>query len=313
MKAKAIRSWVYKNTWIWAFLGAVVIWFAISVMAGGLSIKTLFMNATLATFTFMLGISEMLVITSGNGAIDLSVTYTLTLSAYVAAAWFRDGRALYGILIIVGLCVLIGLFNGIINVYLRVHAMIGTLAVGYILFTVILLYSQHSTKAPSIQFSRFVQTQFGGFSLLTIFCILFVVLLSIVMYKTRFGKRLHALGQGHRAAYLSGIRVNKMLIVSFIASSLIAGLTGILLGAYVGGSYQSMGDTYQTPAIAAAMVGGTMVSGGKSSVLGTFFGAIMLTLLSTFLNLTGLSAGWQNVIEGVIIILLLLAAKPTKD
>lgn len=76
------------------------------------------------------------------------------------------------------------------------------------------------------------------------------------------------------------------------------------------GSFQTLGDSYQMPGIAAALVGGTLVSGGKSSVLGTFGGAILLTLLSSMINIMGVAAGWQNLIEGVVIILILVAADP---
>ena len=308
---RAAKKWVIQNTWIWACFGTLALWTAISII-GGFSFRTLFLNATLASFAFLLGIAEMLIITSGDGAIDLSVAYTLTLSAYISAAWFRDGNTAYGIMIILAVCVIIGAVNAFVNVYLHVHAMIATLAVGYILYTVVLLYAQQSTQAPSVEISRFVQTQYGGFSILTLFCIVFAAITAVIMYRTRFGKELHAMGQGRRVGHLAGIRTTKMLFVCFIVSSLIAGLTGILLSAYVGGSYQTLGDTYQMPAIAAAMIGGTLVSGGKSSVWGTFFGAIMLTLLSTFLTLSGLSAGWQSIIEGIIIIVLLVAAKPAK-
>ena len=307
------RKWISSHSWIWALAGVIGIWIAISIMEGRVSTVTLFMNATLASFAFLLGIAEMFIITSGDGAIDLSVPYTLTLCAYIAAKWLReDGNVVGGILIILAVCIVIGLANAVINVYLHVHAMIGTLAVGYILFTVVLIYCQYSTRAPSLAFSKFVQRQFGGFSTLTMFCLVFLAVIAVIMYKTRFGTRLHATGQGHWIAQLAGISVSKLLIISFVASSLIAGLTGVLLGAYVGGSYQTMGSAYQMPAIASAMIGGTLVSGGKSSALGTFFGAVMLTLLGTFLNLTGLSAGWQNIIEGLIIILLLIAAKPAE-
>ena len=129
------------------------------------------------------------------------------------------------------------------------------------------------------------------------------------MYKTKLGKKIHAIGQGHHIAYLAGINVNKILILIFICSSLIAGLTGVLLSAYVGGSYQTLGDSYLMPSIAAAMVGGTLISGGKSCVAGVFTGAVMFVLLSTLLNLSGFSAGMQNVTEGIVIILILFAAK----
>ncbi len=119
---------------------------------------------------------------------------------------------------------------------------------------------------------------------------------------------MHAVGQGHYIAELAGISVPRILIPVFILSSVIAGITGILLGAYVNGSFQTMGDAYQMPAIAAALVGGTLVSGGRSSVLGTFGGAILLTLLGTLITMTGLSAGWQKLIQGTVIILILVAA-----
>jgi ribose transport system permease protein len=132
----------------------------------------------------------------------------------------------------------------------------------------------------------------------------------VFTHKTPFGKRLHAVGQGHHIAELAGINVPLTLIFVFIFSSVIAGVTGILLGAYVNGSFQTMGDAYQMPAIAAALVGGTLVAGGKSSVLGTFGGAILLTLLGTLITMTGLSAGWQKLIQGTVIILILMAANP---
>lgn len=307
-----MKRFVNKNTWVWAALGTLVIWTIISILSGGFSLKTLFLNVTLATFAFFLGLSEVFVITCGEGAIDLSVAYTFTLTAYISAKLFRPGTTLKGILIIFVVCILIGLVNSFVNVVLKVHAMIGTMAVGYILFTVVLLYAQTSTMAPDNRWAKFIQSQVGGFSILTVFCIIMILLMVILLYHTKFGKQLHAVGQGHLIAKYAGINVNKILTVGFIASSLIAGLGGVLCCAYVNGSYQTLGDTYQMSAISSAMIGGTLVSGGKSSVVGTYLGAVMLTLLGTLLNLTGLARGWQYVIEGAIIIALLLSGTNKK-
>lgn len=305
-----VRSkWIEKNPWIWSAIGILILWIVISILSKKFSFDTLFLNVTLASFTFLIAIAEMLVIVTGEGAIDLSLPYIMTLSAYIAAATFRDGNTWKGVLILIVVCIAIGVLNGIINVYLHVHAMIGTLAVGYILYTIILEYSKISTKAPTKAIQDFTHSGIGNFSLLTIFCILFVFIMTIVMYRTKFGKRIHAIGQSHHVAYMAGIRVNKIMIITFIFAALIAGLAGVLLGAYVGGSYQTLGDSYLMPAIAAAMVGGTLISGGKSCTVGAFTGAIMFVLLSTLLNLSGFSAGMQNVTEGIVIILILFAAK----
>lgn len=303
-----ISKFVTKNTWIWPYVGCVILCVAIAFISGGFSTQTIFLNVTLASFSFLLGLCEMLIITSGDGAIDLCAPYIVTFCAYLSANWLRDDKVIIGIFIIIGVCVLIGVINGLINIYLKVHAMIGTLAVGYILYSVILVYSKSRAVKPSKVLMKFAQTNWGGLSLITLLCIVFLVFMAIVMYRTKFGKRLHAAGQGHHIAELAGINVKKMLMLVFIFSGLIAGVTGILLGAYVNGSFQTLGDSYQMPAIAAALVGGTLVSGGKSSVIGTFGGAVLLTLLSSMINIMGISAGWQKLVEGVVIILILVAA-----
>lgn len=303
-----VSKFVAKNTWLWPFAGCVLLCAAIAFISGGFSSQTIFLNVTLASFSFLLGLCEMLIITSGDGAIDLCAPYIVTLCAYISANWLRGTKAIAGIFVIIGVCVLIGIVNGLINIYLKVHAMIGTLAVGYILYSIILVYSKSTNVKPSKVLMRFAQTNWGGFSLITLLCIVFLVLMAIVMYRSKFGKRLHATGQGHHIAQLAGINVRKMLMLVFIFSALIAGVTGVLLGAYVNGSFQTLGDSYQMPAIAAALVGGTLVSGGKSSVLGTFAGAVLLTLLSSMINIMGVSAGWQKLVEGIVIILILVAA-----
>lgn len=305
-----IRTWTTKNVWVWSFLGSILLWLIIGALSSGVSLTTLFLNATLASFIFLLGLGEMLVMTSGDGAIDLSMPYTLTLSAYIAAAYMRSGdeKILPGFLIIFGICAVIGLLNGLINIYLKVHAMITTLSMGYIIFTAILLYAPYSTGLPNKDMADFAKIQFGGFSLLTVICILIAILFSILLYRTKYGKNLHAVGQGRKIAELAGISVPGTIIKTFIISALLAGFTGILLGAYVGGSFMDMGNSYLMPAIATTLVGGTIVSGGKSSVIGTMGGALLLTLVVTFITLTKLSAGLQYLIEGAILISVLIAS-----
>jgi ribose transport system permease protein len=278
-------------------------------------VNSLLLNATLASFIFLLGLGEMLVMTSGEGAIDLSMPYVVTLSAYFAAAYMRAGndRIIPGILMILVGCAVVGLINALINFYLKVHAMITTLATGYILFTAILLYGPHSQGAPNEKLAAFAQFQVQGFSLLTVVCIGIALVVAVVLYRTTYGRSLHAIGQGRRTAELAGIRVARTIFVTFVLSALLAGVTGILLGAYVGGAYLDMGNYYLMPSIATTLVGGTLVSGGKSSVAGTMGGALMLTLVQTFLTLTKLSAGLQYLIEGAILMLVLIAAKPKPE
>ena len=304
-----IKNFAVKNSWIWSFIGSAILCVLIGVVGGQFSMRTIFLNVTLATFTFFLGICEMLVITSGDGAIDMCIPYIATLSAYISANWLVKEKWVLGIFILLAVCVVIGLVNWLINVYLHVHAMIGTLAVGYIIYSIVLVYSKSATVKPSKTLMHFAQKNWGGFSPMTIISIAFLIFMVTVMYHTKFGKRLHAMGQRHHIAELAGVKVSKMMMIVFICSSVIAGFTGVLLGAYVNGSFQTLGNSYQMPAIAAALIGGTLVSGGKSSVLGVYGGAILLTLLTSLINIAGLAAGWQNLVEGIVIILILVAAR----
>ena len=160
----SVKNFAARNSWIWSFVGSVILCVLIGVIGGQFSLQTIFLNVTLATFTFFLGICEMLVITSGDGAIDMCIPYIATLSAYISANWLVKGKWVFGIILLLAVCVVIGLANWLINVYLHVHAMIGTLAVGYIIYSIVLVYSKSATVKPSKALMLFAQKNWNGFS-----------------------------------------------------------------------------------------------------------------------------------------------------
>jgi ribose transport system permease protein len=129
-----VKNWIGKNTWACAALGALLLWMLISIIAGSISFKTLLLNATLASFLILLSLGQMIVITSGDGAIDLSLPYVVTLAAFLSSKFMAGGgiNILTGLIVTLVVCSFIGLVNGLINVYLKVPAMITTLATGYI-------------------------------------------------------------------------------------------------------------------------------------------------------------------------------------
>jgi ribose transport system permease protein len=309
MNAK-IMKWTGRNVWVWSVFGIIFLWVVISILSHQVSLNSLLLNATLASFLVFFGFGQMVVIASGDGAIDLSIPYIVTLSAYVSSSLMQGGpeKIVLGIIVTLAISVGIGVINGLINVYLKVPAMITTLATGYITFTAILMYAPTTTGTPNATLASFTKLQFHGFSTLLVIAIVIGVVMFVIMYKTKFGKSIHAVGQGRRAAKLAGISVPKVIIRTFALSGALAGLGGILLGAYLGGSYQDMGNSFMLTSIAATLVGGTIASGGKSSVAGTMGGALMMTLIVTFINLTKLSAGFQDLIEGAILILILVAS-----
>ncbi len=296
-----------KYAFIWPLLGSLILWGLIGAVSGKFNLNQLFSCAKLATFALLLALAQMVVVTSGEGAIDLSQTYILTLCAYVSCS-------LMNMNLIVGLAaaVLVGAFcgfvNGCVNIYLKVPAMITTLATGYIIFTVILISAPHMKTLPDPRLVKFINMNLGGFSMLTLICIVVAVLLAVLLYRTKYGKNLHAVGQKRVAAGYSGISVGPVVITAFTLGGVLCGLAGVLCGAFIGGAFQDMGTTYFLPSIAAAFVGGTAASGGKSSCLGVCLGALMMSFMTTFLNAASLSPGMQKLIQGAFLVLILVAS-----
>lgn len=302
-----MKKLMTKHAFIWPLLGSVLLWIAISAVSGRFNVAQIFSSARLCTFALLLALGQMIVVTSGEGAIDLSQQYILTLAAYLSCDLMQYNIIL-GLVAAVGVGALCGLVNGLVNIYLKVPAMITTLATGYIIFTVVLVISPGMTTLPNSDFVDFISLNAGGFSMLTVICIVIAILLGLLLYKTKYGKQLHAVGQKRVAAKYAGINTNRVVITAFTLGGALCGLSGALCGAFNGGAFQDMGSTYFLPSIAAAFVGGTAASGGKSSVAGVCVGALMMYLLTTFLNAASLSVGMQRLIQGAVLVLILIAS-----
>ena len=208
--------------------------------------------------------------------------------------------------IIVG--ALCGFISSCVNVFLKVPAMITTLATGYLFYTVILVVSSKWSSIPAKGFVKFVNKNLIGINMMTIVCIVVAVILWFLLYRTKYGHQLHAVGQKREAARLAGIHVGKTVIIAFVINGALCGLAGAMAAAYCGGANQDLGTTYFLPSVAAAFVGGTNAAGGKSSVVGVSIGALMMTLMSTFLNAAKLDVGVQRLIQGVFLVFLLVVA-----
>lgn len=129
--------------------------------------------------------------------------------------------------------------------------------------------------------------------------------LIFVLKRTVYGRRLYAIGNNPRASYLSGVPVRRVLIVSYTAAGLFAGITGLLLTGYSNQSYIRMGDAYVLPSIAAVVVGGTSILGGSGGYVGTIAGAIIITLLQNVLSIENRSQADQQILFGLIVLIML--------
>lgn len=302
-----IKEITQKNACVWPIIGCIVLYAMITSVTGNFNLSVISSGAKLCVFALLLGLGQMIVVTSGDGAIDLSQKYILTLTAYVSCTVMAK-NILLGLLAAIIVGALCGLISSCINVFLKVPAMITTLATGYLFYTVILVVSSKWSSIPVKGFVQFVNKNLLGINMMTIVCVIVAVLLWFLLYRTKYGHQLHAVGQKREAARLAGIHVGKTVIIAFVINGALCGLAGAMAAAYCGGANQDLGTTYFLPSVAAAFVGGTNAAGGKSSVVGVSIGALMMTLMSTFLNAAKLDVGVQRLIQGVFLVFLLVVA-----
>jgi ribose transport system permease protein len=135
-----------------------------------------------------------------------------------------------------------------------------------------------------------------------------IALASVLVRRTAYGRTLMAVGQNAQAAHLAGARVGRTVTVAFLISGGLGALGGALLSANAGGAFLQMGEPYLLQSVGAVVVGGTLISGGSVTALGTFLGSLLLVLLVTTMQVSGWSPGLQEVVQGVMIVAILAAA-----
>ncbi len=302
--------WLATNQWSWAAAGSLVLWMIASLLSHHISTGLLLINATLASFLVLVGLGQMVVVTSGDGSFDLSLPYVVTLSAFVSGVVMSgsDGRLFVAICAGIGTALVVGLCNGIIISALKVPPVIATLATGYIAYSVILELSGASEGLPARGFRSFALDQFHGVSPVAILTVVLCGVMFVVLSRSRFGYYLAAMGQGRRAARLAGIPVTRMVLASLALSALMGGIAGVLLDGFDGGAFFSMGDPYLLGPLGAVVIGGTLISGGRWSVAGTMAGGLFLTLLVTVMEISKLPIGYEDLAEGLVVIGFVIAA-----
>lgn len=297
-------SWLSKNRWIWPLIASLLLWIAASIVKGHVSGSLLIANAVIATFLALVSFGQMVVMTSGDGSIDISLPYVLTLSAYVSAAVMNNGngRMATGLLAALGVSLLVGTVNGVLVALVRIPPIITTLAVGYMVETFLELSSTtlHGQASPLL--AHETHAHLAGIPLLILFTLVVALVIAFLLRRTYYGSWLTGMGQSRRAAYLVGIGLNRMMITNFVFSALMGGLAGLLLGAYTGGAFITMGTPYLLTSIGAVVIGGTLVSGGLASIPGTLAGAFLLTWLATFVQIVNVPSGAEDIIEGLVVI-----------
>ena len=221
----------------------------------------------------------------------------------------QDANLALGVLVAVGVGLAVGLFNAALVVRLKVPAIIATLATGYVLATATLLANrsiQGFAVSPALKI--LAAGRIFGAPIMVVVCIALIVATEFVLRRTVYGRVLSAVGQNRAAARFAGIAVDRVIGIAFVASGVLASVLGLVLGAYVGGAFLEMGQPYLLQSIAAVVVGGTLIFGGSATAIGVFFASVLLILLVTLMQIMQLPPGSQDMLQGLVVILVLALA-----
>jgi ribose transport system permease protein len=257
----------------------------------------------LSSFLAILALGQGTVILTGG--LDLSVPWTIGISGIILAGMVSgsDAALVYALPTVLLMACAIGFANGVGIVYLGISPIVMTLAMNGILQGFALLYSQGTPAGFSSPMLRWFMTgRLLGMTPVVPFLVLFVIAAVILLGRTSFGRRVYGIGNGVRAARLSGIAVEKTLILVYMLSALCAALVGIMLTGFSGQASLGMGDDYLLPSIAVVVVGGALITGGRGHYLGMLGGVLLLTALQMLLAGTTLPYATRAILYGLVIL-----------
>lgn len=289
---------------IWFAMLALVCVSAI-VVPRSLMPSTFLATVPLAAFLAIAATGETLVLMSRG--IDLSTPAVITLAStlILGVSQGHDGDVWLAVAAALSSAAAIGLLNGLLVAVLQLNALIVTLAVGAVTSGITLWYRESlpaESRVPPAM-AAWGGSRILGLSVSVWVAAILVIALTLVLRKSVIGRRFVAVGANPRAAWVAGINVGLYQTVAFIVAALLYGIAGIMLSAFVRNPTLKVGDPYLLAPIAAAVLGGTAISGGIGSMVAVAGAALFLTQLGQSLKMLGLSTSFQFVIYGAAIAL----------
>ena len=291
--------------WIWSFVGTALTWLVTLWISGGRGGEQILSAAlTFSSFTVLVSLGQMMVITTGPGNVDLSIPSVIALSSAVSMLVMDEQSALIvpGLLAAVAAGLAVGLANyGLIRV-LRIPPIIATLSSSLVVMSIAIVLGRGLKIKPPQAYADAVTAKLAGIPLLAVLALVAAVAVSFVLERTLYGRTVSAIGQSRRIARLAGLDVERTSLVTYMLSGALAGLTGALIAGFAGGNSLDQGAEYLLLTIAVVVIGGTSVAGGRASVPGIWGAALFMFLVVTMLNASGVSPGLRMLLTGLIII-----------
>ncbi len=292
-------------------LGLAIILFIVGELArpGFASYDQIMNVLRLAAFLGIMAVGQTLVIMAGGEGIDLSVGAVVTLGAIIVFRIVNGDPALViPALIISSLAgLLIGLMNGFGIAIMRIPPLVMTLGMTGVVQGLILVVTGGRPQGASAPIMQVVLSDawIAGIPGVVFIWIILAAAVWLLLQRTAFGKALYAIGSNRTTARLSGVRVERMVILTYGLSGMFAAIGGFVLLGYTQNVFINLGYQYTLPTIAAVVVGGTSLAGGSGGYIGTMAGALVLRLIESLLLTFSIPEFGRQIVYGLILLVLL--------
>jgi inositol transport system permease protein len=301
------RDWKKFSNQIFSKYGIFLIFIAMVILMslltpGFLSSQNLLNVVRQVSFVGIVAMGvTMVIITTG---IDLSSGSVIALVSVITASFAQEDSSLVlALLIGLGVGALAGLINGTISAKGAIPPFIATLGMMIAARGLALLYSDGRPIGGLSESFLFIgQGQILGIPVPIIIFAIMGIISHLMLSKTKFGKYTYAIGGNEHAARICGINVDKYKIMIYTYAGLLSAIAGIMLTSRISAGQPSMGNMYELDAIAAAVIGGTSLTGGIGTIPGTIVGALIIGVLNNGLDLLNVSSYWQQILKGAIIV-----------
>ncbi len=276
------------------------------VSPGFATLKQIINLLIVASFLGIVAGGQTLVIMSGNSGIDLSVGNVVTMGAIIGGALIKEQNenVLLGLIVVLAITFIVGLLNGIGSTYFNIPPLIMTLSMGIIVQAISKFITGGVPVGGAASILRnMVIGRFLGIPGILYIWLAFSILIIIILRNSTYGIYLLSVGANDKAAYLSGVPVRLIRILTYGFSSMIAGASGFFYLGYLGSVYNiTLGDKYTLPSIIAVVIGGTSLAGGNGGYVGTIAGAIVLQILESILITINIEQFGRNIIFGLVLL-----------
>lgn len=260
----------------------------------------------LASFIAIIGAGQTLVIIGGGEGIDLSAGSVVTVGAMITYILINGNNNLIlpVLLLVIVTGALVGLINGFGIMYLKISPFVMTLGMAGVVQGALILVTKgyYDGKVAPIMTQIIARDLIWGIPGMIFVWIIIGILITILLQRTRYGKQLFAIGVNRLTARLSGVRVTRMVVLTYVIAGALAGFSGFLLVGYTQNAGPNLGNQYLFPSIIAVAIGGTQMAGGKGSYFGTIAGAIVIQLITSLLTTMQLPQALQQIIFGSLLL-----------